>query len=252
MKATYYGHSCFAVETAGHTLLFDPFITPNELARHLDIHKVRADFILISHGHFDHLADAVALAQQTRALVIANYEITVWLGQQGVTKTHPLNHGGGASFAFGRAKFTPAIHSSGLPDGTYGGNPGGFLIEMAAGAFYYAGDTALTYDMKLIGESARLRFAALPIGDNFTMGVGMPSKPPSLCNATRFSVCITTPSRPSALTRRPPSRNSAPPASTSACCHPAKVIISNAPSARMSGGPELRKNGGRPHRRGCG
>ncbi|MBP7826716.1 MAG: metal-dependent hydrolase [Verrucomicrobia bacterium] len=171
MKATYYGHSCFAVETAGHTLLFDPFITPNELARHLDIHKVRADFILISHGHFDHLADAVALAQQTRALVIANYEITVWLGQQGVTKTHPLNHGGGASFAFGRAKFTPAIHSSGLPDGTYGGNPGGFLIETAAGAFYYAGDTALTYDMKLIGESTRLCFAALPIGDNFTMGV---------------------------------------------------------------------------------
>lgn len=171
MKATYYGHSCFAVETAGRTLLFDPFITPNELARNIDINKVRADFILISHGHFDHLADAVALAKHTGALVISNYEITVWLGGQGVTKTHPLNHGGGARFDFGRAKFTPAIHSSGLPDGTYGGNPGGFLVETTDGAFYYSGDTALTYDMKLIGEAPRLRFAALPIGDNFTMGV---------------------------------------------------------------------------------
>ena len=171
MKVTYYGHSCFAVETAGRALLFDPFITPNEQARSIDVNRVRADFILISHGHFDHLADAVAIAKHTGATVISNYEITVWLGQQGLTKTHPLNHGGGARFDFGRAKFTPAIHSSGLPDGTYGGNPGGFLVETADGAFYYSGDTALTYDMKLIGESTRLRFAALPIGDNFTMGV---------------------------------------------------------------------------------
>ena len=171
MKVTYYGHSCFAVETARRTLLFDPFITPNELAHSIDINKVRADFILISHGHFDHLADAVTIAKHTGATVISNYEITVWLGQQGLTKTHPLNHGGGARFDFGRAKFTPAIHSSGLPDGAYGGNPGGFLVESSDGAFYYSGDTALTYDMKLIGEGPRLRFAALPIGDNFTMGV---------------------------------------------------------------------------------
>lgn len=171
MKVTYYGHSCFAVETAGRTLLFDPFITPNEQARNIDLNRVHADHILISHGHFDHLADAVAIAKRTGATVISNYEITVWLGQQGLTKTHPLNHGGGARFDFGRAKFTSAIHSSGLPDGTYGGNPGGFLVETADGAFYYSGDTALTYDMKLIGESTHLRFAALPIGDNFTMGV---------------------------------------------------------------------------------
>jgi L-ascorbate metabolism protein UlaG (beta-lactamase superfamily) len=171
MKVTCYGHSCFAVETAGRTLLFDPFIAPNELARSIDLNKVHADFILISHGHFDHLADAVAIAKRTGATVISNYEITVWLGQQGLAKTHPLNHGGGARFDFGRAKFTSAIHSSGLPDGTYGGNPGGFLVETTDGAFYYSGDTALTYDMKLIGESTRLRFAALPIGDNFTMGV---------------------------------------------------------------------------------
>ena len=171
MKVTYYGHSCFAVETAGRILLFDPFITPNEQAHSIDINKVRADYLLISHGHFDHLADAVTIAKHTDAMVISNYEITVWLGQQGLAKTHPLNHGGGARFEFGRAKFTPAIHSSGLPDGSYGGNPGGFLVETSEGAFYYSGDTALTYDMKLIGESAKLRFAALPIGDNFTMGV---------------------------------------------------------------------------------
>jgi L-ascorbate metabolism protein UlaG (beta-lactamase superfamily) len=171
MKVTYYGHSCFAVETGGRTLLFDPFITPNELARGIDINRVQADYILISHGHFDHIADAVTLAQRTGATVISNYEITVWLGRQGVQRTHPMNHGGAARFDFGRVKYTPAIHSSSLPDGSYGGNPGGFLVETSQGAFYYAGDTALTYDMRLIGESTRLRFAALPIGDNFTMGV---------------------------------------------------------------------------------
>lgn len=171
MKVTYYGHSCFAVETGGRTLLFDPFITPNELAKGVDIHRVTADYILVSHGHFDHIADAVTLAQRTGATVISNYEITVWLGRQGVQRTHPLNHGGAVRLDFGRVKYTPAIHSSSLPDGSYGGNPGGFLVETPQGAFYYAGDTALTYDLRLIGESTRLRFAALPIGDCFTMGV---------------------------------------------------------------------------------
>ncbi|MCS7090069.1 MAG: metal-dependent hydrolase [Verrucomicrobiota bacterium] len=171
MKVTYYGHSCFAVETGGRILLFDPFITPNELAKAIDVNRVAADYILISHGHFDHVADAVAVAQRTGAPVIANYEITVWLGRQGVQRTYPLNHGGSVRFDFGRVKYTPAIHSSSLPDGSYGGNPGGFLVETPQGAFYYAGDTALTYDLRLIGESTRLRFAALPIGDCFTMGV---------------------------------------------------------------------------------
>lgn len=171
MKVTYYGHSCFAVETGGRTLLFDPFITPNELAKSIDLNRVPADYILISHGHFDHIADAVALATRTGATVISNYEITVWLGRQGVQRTHPLNHGGSARFDFGRVKYTPAVHSSSLPDGSYGGNPGGFLVETPHGAFYYSGDTALTCDLKLIGESTRLRFAALPIGDTFTMGV---------------------------------------------------------------------------------
>ena len=171
MKVTYYGHSCFAAQVANKTLLFDPFITGNELAKAIDVKKVPADYILISHGHEDHLADAADIAKRTGATIVSNYEITVWFGKQGLPKTHPLNHGGAWRFDFGRVKFVNAIHSSSLPDGAYGGNPGGFVVESAEGNFYYSGDTALTMDMKLIGESTRLTFAALCIGDNFTMGI---------------------------------------------------------------------------------
>ena len=171
MKITYYGHSCFGAHVANKHLLFDPFITGNELASNIDIKKIPADYILVSHGHADHMADAGEIAKRTGATIVSNFEITVWFNKQGIAKTHPLNHGGGYRFDFGRAKFTNAIHSSSLPDGTYGGNPGGFVIESAEGNFYYSGDTALTMDMKLIGEGLPLKFAALPIGDNFTMGV---------------------------------------------------------------------------------
>ncbi len=170
MKYTCYGHSCFGLETAGKTLLFDPFITPNELARHISLDQIKADYILISHGHFDHMNDAVALAKKTGATVISNFEIVTWLGKQGVEKVHPMNHGGGWDFDFGHVKYVAAVHSSQLPDGSYGGNAGGFVVENGDGAFYFAGDTALTLDMKLIGEEFALRFAVLPIGDNFTMG----------------------------------------------------------------------------------
>src|SRR5215472_10049654 len=171
MKVTYYGHSCFGVEVGGKNLLFDPFITGNELARNVDVKKIPADYILISHGHSDHVGDAVAIAKRTGATMVSNFEITQWAGKQGVPKAHPLNHGGGHQFEFGRVKFVNAIHSSSLPDGTYGGNPGGFVVETAEGVFYYSGDTALTMDMKLIGEAQQLKFAALCIGDNFTMDV---------------------------------------------------------------------------------
>jgi L-ascorbate metabolism protein UlaG (beta-lactamase superfamily) len=171
MRLTYYGHACFAVEIAGRALLFDPFITPNELAKAVDAKTIPADYIFISHGHSDHIADAVAIAQRTGATVVTNFEITVWLGKQGVKNTHPLNHGGSFHFDSGRAKLVNAVHSSSLPDGAYGGNPGGFLVECEEGNFYYSGDTALTMDMKLIGDSTRLKFAALCIGDNFTMGI---------------------------------------------------------------------------------
>lgn len=171
MKVIYYGHACFSVVVGGRTLLFDPFITGNPLAKDIDIKKVPADFILVSHGHSDHVGDAVEIARRTGALVIANYEVATWLNKNGAPKIHPLNHGGGFQFDFGRAKFVNAIHSSTLPDGTYGGNPGGFVVESAEGNFYFSGDTALTMDMKLIGEATKLKFAALCVGDNFTMGV---------------------------------------------------------------------------------
>lgn len=171
MNVTYYGHSCFGVELGGKHLLFDPFITPNDLARKVRVEAVPADYILVSHGHMDHMADAAQIAKRTGATLISNFEITVWFNRQGVEKTHPMNHGGACAFDFGRVKFVNAIHSSSLPDGAYGGNPGGFVVESKAGNFYYSGDTALTLDMKLIPEFTRLQFAALPIGDNFTMGI---------------------------------------------------------------------------------
>ena len=171
MKITYYGHSCFAVEVAGRHLLFDPFITPNELARAVDVGSIKADYLFISHAHADHLADAVGIAKRTGATVVSNYEIFVWATTQGITKAHPLNHGGSVKLDFGQAKFVNAIHSSSFPDGRYGGNPGGWVVETAEGNFYYSGDTALTTDMTLIAESTRLKFAALCIGDTFTMGI---------------------------------------------------------------------------------
>ena len=171
MKVTYYGHSCFAVFAEGKNILFDPFISPNELAKGIDINKIKADYILISHGHEDHVADAVAIAKTTGAKVVTNWEIFTWLGKQGISNAHPMNTGGKWMFDFGKVKCVNAVHSSSLPDGTYGGNPMGFILETKSGNFYYAGDTALTYDMKLIGEFKKMDFAFLPIGDNFTMGV---------------------------------------------------------------------------------
>ena len=176
MKLTYFGHSCFLVESGGQTLLFDPFITPNPLAKNVDISKIRADLILLSHGHVDHVADAVALANQTGAPVVGNWEVCEWLGRQGLANLVAMNHGGSKRFGFGRVKMTAAIHSSTMPDGSPGGNPGGYAVELAEGAFYYSGDTALTMDMKLVAEEFAVRFAVLPIGDNFTMGASDAAK----------------------------------------------------------------------------
>jgi L-ascorbate metabolism protein UlaG (beta-lactamase superfamily) len=169
MKFTYYGHSCFAVETKGVRLLFDPFISPNELAKAIDVEQIEADYILVSHGHADHIADCVQIAQRTGATVICSWEIHEWLQKQGVTNTHPMNTGGKKIFDFGTVKCVVAQHSSSLPDGTYGGNPMGFVI-MGERHFYYSGDTALTMDMQLVPQHAQTAFCVLPIGDNFTMG----------------------------------------------------------------------------------
>lgn len=168
---TYYGHSTFLVKIGDKNILFDPFISPNGRAAHIDISKIKVDYILLSHGHEDHIADAEKIAKDSNATLVSNYEIAVWFAQKGVEKYHPMNHGGRKVFDFGKVKYVNAVHSSTLPDGSPGGNPGGFVVEYEKGCFYFAGDTALTYDMKLIGEEFKIDFAFLPIGDNFTMDI---------------------------------------------------------------------------------
>ena len=170
MKITYTGHGGFVVEVSGKSLVFDPFISPNELAKDkINVEDIKADYVLLTHGHMDHVADAEAIARQNNAPIISNFEIVGWYEEKGL-KGHPMNHGGKWQFDFGTVNYVNAVHSSVLPDGTYGGNPGGFVITTDEGTFYFAGDTALTWDMKLIPLLyPKLDFAILPIGDNFTM-----------------------------------------------------------------------------------
>jgi L-ascorbate metabolism protein UlaG (beta-lactamase superfamily) len=171
MKFTYWGHSCFSLEIKGQHLLFDPFISGNPLAADIDHAQIPADFVLLSHGHFDHVADAEAILKRTGASLISNYEIVSWYQQKGIEKAHPMNIGGKWSFEFGTVKSVAAVHSSVMPDGTYAGNPGGFLIRAAGKTIYYAGDTALSMDMKILPETGwKPDVAILPVGDNFTMG----------------------------------------------------------------------------------
>lgn len=185
MKLTYFGHSCFLVEADGKKLLFDPFIRPNPLASSVDVAAIKADAILVSHAHFDHVADVVEIAKSTGALVVANWEIYEWLTGQGLEKVHPMNHGGARTLDFGRVKMVNAIHSSTLPGGAPGGNPAGFVVTLGGKSFYYAGDTALTMDMKLIAEETALEFAVLPIGDNFTMGAADAARAANFCGAPK-------------------------------------------------------------------
>ncbi len=188
MKITYYGHACFSVEAEGRHLLFDPFLTGNPHAKGIDSTTIPADFIFVSHGHGDHVGDAVAIAKRTGATVIAPFEVGEWIESKGVANVLAMNHGGAAKTAFGRVKLTAAVHSSSITDGDqriYGGNPAGFVVETAEGAFYHAGDTALTMDMKLIAESGvALAFAALPIGDFYTMGIEDALKAADFCGAS--------------------------------------------------------------------
>lgn len=171
MNFTYYGHSCFLVEVSGKKILFDPFITKNELAKNIDINQIECDYIAVSHGHFDHIADLEAIAKRTNATIICAFELYEWLSKKGLSNFRPMNTGGKWTADFGTVKCVSAIHSSNLPDGSYGANPMGFVISSAEGSFYYSGDTALTMDMQLIPRWAKLKFAVLPIGDNFTMDV---------------------------------------------------------------------------------
>ena len=170
MKITFLGHACLQIEIGEFSLVVDPFITGNPKATHIDIEQLNPNFILLTHAHQDHILDVEAIARRTGALIISNYEIVTHyqgLGLEG----HPMNHGGSWSFDFGRLKYVNAIHTSSFPDGSYGGQPGGFIIEGEHKNIYIAGDTALTQDMKLIPMQTKLDLAILPIGDNFTMGI---------------------------------------------------------------------------------
>ncbi|GAA4374875.1 metal-dependent hydrolase [Hymenobacter koreensis] len=171
MKLTYYGHSCFLLETGGSRLLFDPFIRPNPLAKDIDVEKIEADYILLSHGHGDHVADAEEIGKRTGAQLVGMFEVLAWFEAKGLKADLKMNLGGKVALPFGTVKMVPAAHSSSMPDGSYGGVAGGFIIESEGKTLYFAGDTALSYDMKLIGEQHSVDVALLPIGDHFTMGV---------------------------------------------------------------------------------
>lgn len=170
MKYTYYGQSCFLLEADGKKFLFDPFITYNPLVKDIDIKTIEADYILVSHGHNDHVADLVAIANNTSAQVIAIVEVAEWISKQGVKNVTDINFGK-SRFDFGILRTVWAVHSSANPDGSYGGNPAGFVLELEGKTIYFAGDTALTLEMKLLADLHKLDYAILPIGGHYTMDV---------------------------------------------------------------------------------
>jgi L-ascorbate metabolism protein UlaG (beta-lactamase superfamily) len=185
MKLTFYGHATFSIEAGGKTFLFDPFFTGNPSAKGIDIDAIKADYLFITHGHGDHTADLVSMAGKTGALCVGAAEVVRWLGKNGVEKAHPLNHGAPIPFDFGKVRAVNAIHSSSFADGSYAGNPMGYVFTTASGNFYVAGDTALTMDMQLIPLWAKLDFAVLPIGGNYTMD------PADAIHASDFVKCNT-------------------------------------------------------------
>ena len=166
---TWHGHACWTVESDDTTLLIDPFLSDNPLAD-VGPDDVAPDYILISHGHFDHVGDAVEIAKRTGATIISTFEVVNYCQEQGAESGHGMNIGGGYNFPFGRVQLTIAHHTSMLPDGSYGGDPAGFLITTGGATIYDAADTALFGDMKLYGDMNEIDVALLPIGDNFTMG----------------------------------------------------------------------------------
>ena len=170
MKITFYGHASLGIEVGGKHILVDPYISANPKAAHIDVTSLKADYIFLTHAHGDHILDVETIAGRTNPVIVSNAEIAAYYASKGF-QTHPMNHGGSWNFDFGKVKYVNAIHSSSFPDGSYGGNPGGFVIEGEHKNIYIAGDTALTMDMKLIPLRTKLDLAILPIGDNFTMDV---------------------------------------------------------------------------------
>jgi L-ascorbate metabolism protein UlaG (beta-lactamase superfamily) len=170
MDITFFGHSAFGIHTNGYDLVVDPFITPNAQAQHIDIEKIKAHFLLITHGHGDHVADVEAIASKNKATIISNFEIVTHYQSKGI-EGYGMNHGGHWEGPFGLIKMVNAVHSSSFPDGSYAGNPAGFILRNDEATVYIAGDTAATRDMELIPEMGfNVDIAIFPIGDTFTMG----------------------------------------------------------------------------------
>lgn len=184
MKITFLGHACLQIELKNKILIVDPFISGNPKNDKIEVNGLKADYILITHAHQDHTLDVEAIAKQTGATLISNYEIITHYGAKGI-QGHPMNHGGSYDFDFGTLKYVNAIHSSSFADGSYGGQPGGFILSAEGQSIYIAGDTALSYDMKLIGEEFDLALSILPIGDNFTMGYTDALKASQFLNCSR-------------------------------------------------------------------
>ena len=183
-KLTYLGHSAFLIEGQSTSIVIDPFLRGNPLAKTTP-EDITVDFVLLTHGHGDHVGDAVEIAKNNDATIIAVYELANYCQSQGA-KVHPMHIGGAFKFSFGRVKYTIAHHGSSTPDGAYMGEPGGLLVTMDGKTLYHAGDTALFYDMKLIGEMNELDVAILPIGDNFTMGIDDAVKAAGFLQAGRY------------------------------------------------------------------
>lgn len=168
-RLTYFSHSAWQIETGNFTILIDPFLNDNPTSP-VKAKDVRADYIILTHAHGDHVGDTVEIAKAHNSTVISNFEIANWCAAQGLN-AHPMHIGGGHSFPFGHVKLTQAFHGSSFPDGTYGGMPVGVLITVEGKTIYHSGDTGLFGDMKLIRELNPIDVALIPIGDNFTMGV---------------------------------------------------------------------------------
>jgi L-ascorbate metabolism protein UlaG (beta-lactamase superfamily) len=186
---TWLGHNAWSIETGGKTILLDPFLNDSPTSP-VKADVVKADFILLSHGHVDHLGDTIAIAKRTRALVLTNFEVSQWLKKNGVAgdRVVGMNPGGGVDQPFGRVTFTIAHHSSSMPDGIYGGVPGGFLLMLSDARVYFACDTAVFLEMKMLGAGG-LDLAVLPIGDLFTMGPEDSIEAIKLLNPKRVAPC---------------------------------------------------------------